>query len=169
MKRTWIIIMSLTTLSLSAEQITKVAVLDYARILTAFYADSGEARRIDEMKQVFAAEVKRLQQEIQALEEEKLNADANGDSKEVLTLESRIQDRKNYYQEYVRVKGNQIQQAAANLESSSSLAKEILRKIQYVAESNGYSLVLKRSDPNILWWSYETDITELVLQRLMNN
>ena len=157
------------TIPLSAEQITKVAVLDYTRILSAFYADSAEARRIDEMKTVFAQEVRRLQDEIQTLEEKKLDAENSGDSRSALDLDSAIQDKKQYYQEYVRVRGNQIQQAAANLGSSNELARDILKEIQYIAESNGYSIVLKRSDPDLLWWSYEVDITDLVLQRLMSS
>ena len=156
------------SIPLGAEQITKVAVLDYTRILSAFYADSAEARRIEEMKTVFAEEVRRLQEEIQSLEERKLEAEDRGNSRDALELDSRIQDKKNYYQEYVRVRGNQIQQSAAGLGSSSELAQEILREIRYVAESNGFSIVLKRSDPNLLWWSYEVDITDLVLQRLMS-
>ncbi len=157
------------TLPLSAEQITKVAVLDYTRILSAFYADSAEARRIDEMKAVFAQEVRRLQEEIQTLEERKLEAENRGNSRDALDIDSTIQDKKQYYQEYVRVRGNQIQQSAANLGSSNELAREILKEIQYIAESNGFSIVLKRSDPDLLWWSYEVDITDLVLQRLMSS
>lgn len=157
------------TMPLGAEQITKVAILDYTRILSAFYADSSEARRIEEMKTVFAEEVRRLQVEIQDLEERKLEAENRGNSRDALDLDSRIQDKKQYYQEYVRVRGNQIQQSSVNLGSSSELAREILREIQYVAESNGFSIVLKRSDPNLLWWSYEVDITDLVLQRLMSS
>ena len=155
------------TVSLGAEQITKVAVLDYARILTSFYADSAESRRIGAMKTGFAEDVRELQDEIQSLDERRLDAMDRGDSRAALDLETRIQDRKQYYQEFVRVRGNQIQRASAELGSSNKLAREILREIQYVAESNGFSIVLKRSDPNLLWWSYQTDITELVLQRLM--
>ncbi|MDF1567815.1 MAG: OmpH family outer membrane protein [Spirochaetaceae bacterium] len=172
MKRTistiFVILAVLFTSPLGAEQITKVAVLDYTRILSSFYADSAEARHIEELKTVFAEEVRRLQEEIQDLEERKLDAENRGNPRDALELDSVIQDKKRYYQEYVRVRGNQIQQAAADLGSSNALAGEILREIQYVAESNGFSLVLKRSDPNLLWWSYEVDITELVLQRLMS-
>ncbi len=154
---------------LGAEQITKVAVLDYSRILSSFYAESAEARRIEEMKASFADEVRNLQEEIQSLEERKLDAQDEGNSRNALELDSRIQERKSHYQEYVRVRGNQIRLAEANLASSSALAQEILREIQYVAESNGYSIVLKRSDPNLLWWNYEVDITDLVLKRLMGS
>jgi len=154
---------------LGAEQITKVAVLDYARILSAFYVDSAEARRIEKMKEAFANEVRRLQDEIQSLEESKIAAIARGNARDEMNLESKIQEKKQYYQEYVRIKGNQIQQAVAGLGSSSELAREILDKIQFVAETNGFSIVLNRSDPNLLWWSYEVDITELILQQLAKN
>jgi outer membrane protein len=153
----------------AAEQITKVAVLDYSRILSAFYADSAEVRRIEEMKTAFAEEVRRLQDEIQDLEERKLEAENRGDSRSALELDDRIQERKQYFQEYTRVRSSQIQRALSDLASSNALAREILREVQYVAETNGFSLVLKRSDPNLLWWSYETDITELVLERLMTS
>jgi len=153
--------------NLGAEQITKVAVLDYARILSAFYVDSAEARRIESMKKNFANEVRRLQDEIQSLEERKITAMAHGNARDELNLESKIQEKKQYYQEYVRIKGNQIQQAVAGLGSSNELAKEILDTIQLVAESNGFSIVLNRADPNLLWWIYEVDITDLVLQQLI--
>lgn len=154
-------------LPLGAEQITKVAVLDYARILSAFYVDSAEARRIEKMKTNYANEVRKLQDEIQSLEERKITAMIRGNVRDELNLESKIQEKKQYYQEYVRIKGNQIQQAVTNLSSSNELARTILNEIQVVAETNGFSIVLKRSDPNLLWWNYEVDITDLVLQRLM--
>jgi len=152
---------------LGAEQITKVAVLDYARILSTFYVDSAEARRIENLKKNFANEVRKLQDEIQSLEERRITAIARGNVKDELSLDSKIQDKKQYYQEYVRIKGNQIQQAVAGLDSSNEMAKEILDKIQFVAETNGFSIVLNRSDPNLLWWGYEVDITDLVLQQLI--
>ncbi len=155
--------------SLWAEQITKVAVLDYSRILAAFYADSAEVRRIEEMKKAFADEVRRLQDEIQGLEERKLEAENRGDSRAALELDDRIQERKQYFQEYTRVRGNQIQRALTDLSSSNALAQEILKEVQFIAETHGFSIVIKRSDPNLLWWSYETDITELVLERLMGS
>ena len=163
-------VLSLLALApLSAEQITKVAVLDYSRVLSSFYSDSAEVRRIEEMKVAFAEEYRRLQEEIQELEERKMDATDRGDSRTALDLDSRIQERRSYFQEYVRVRGNQIRQAEAGLASSNALAQEILEAIQYVAETNGYSLVLKRSDPNLLWWNYEVDITDQVLKQLMGS
>ena len=151
-----------------SEQITKVAVLDYGRILQEFYADSRQAQEIEDMKANFAEEVRRLQSEIQKLEERKLDAENAGDSRSALQLDSRIQDKKQYYKEYVRVKSAQIQNAVENFSSSDEMGKKLLREIQYVAESNGFSIVLKKSD-NLIWWNYEVDITDLVLERLMNS
>ena len=153
---------------LSAETITKVAVLDYSRILSSYYVDSAEVLRIEEMKKDFAAEIEKLKLEIQSLEQQKLSADDLGDSRKALQLDSQIEDRKQYYRDYIRIRGNQINQASTNLGSSNVMAQEILSVIQYVAETNGFSIVLNRSDPNLLWWGFEVDITELVLKRLMN-
>jgi len=162
------VLAALITVPLSADQITKIAVLDYTKVLSAFYADSAAVRRIEKMKEVFAADVRKMQEEIQSLEEEKLEAENAGKSREALKIDKRIQDKKEYYQDFVRVRGNRIQQSSAKLGANNELAKEILQEIQYVAESRGFSIVLKRSDPDLLWWNYEVDITELVLQRLMS-
>ena len=159
----------LCSLEIGAERITKVAVLDYTRILSSFYSDSAEARRIDQMKQDFADEVRMLQEEIQSLEEEKLDASDRGNSRESLDFDAQIQEKKQYYRDYIRVRGNQIRNAAANLSSSNALAQEILSAIEYVAEVHGYSLVLKRSAEDLLWWDYQIDITEPVLERLMGS
>ena len=152
-----------------AEQITRVAVLDYARILSSFYNNSSETQRIESLKKSFASEVRKIQDDIQKLEEKKLDAEDRGDSIEILELDGQIEDKKQYYREYVRVRGNQIQKAVSNLGSSNAVAEKILDAIQYVAESGGYSVVIKRSDSGLLWWSYSIDITENVLKRLQSD
>ena len=152
-----------------AEQITRVAVLDYARILSSFYNNSSEAQRIESLKKNFASEVREIQDDIQKLEEKKLDAEDSDDSVEILELDRQIEDKKQYYREYVRVRGNQIQKAVSNLSSSNAVAGEILNAIQYVAESGGYSVVIKRSDSGLIWWSYSIDITENVLKRLQGD
>ena len=62
---------------------------------------------------------------------------------------------------------NKINRLRENLQASSSLSAEILQAIEYVAEEEGYAVIYKAQDPNILFFSKDVDITELVIRRLM--
>ena len=141
--------------------------LDYSRILSAFYQDSRAVRELEEMKGQFQEEIDRIQGEISILEERKLNAENNGDNARALELDNQIFEKKKFLRDYVRVKNGQLTELNKNLSQNNTLVREIIEEVEYVAESGGYSIVIKKSDPNLLWWNYEVDITEQVLQRLL--
>ena len=166
-KLTLCLVLGLLALPLFSEAITKVAVLDYSRILSAFYQDSRAVRELEEMKSQFQEEIDRIQGEISILEERKLNAENNGDNARALELDNQIFEKKKFLRDYVRVKNGQLTELNKNLSQNNTLVKEIIEEVEYVAESGGYSIVIKKSDPNLLWWNYEVDITEQVLQRLL--
>ena len=170
MKKTAILLMIIlgSLVNLPAENITKVAVLDYSRILSAFYKDSQAVRELEELKQSFQEESQKIQEEIKILEARKLDAENDGNTSRALELDNEIFKKKNYLRDYIRVKNAQLTEMNKSLSQNMTLVKEINEEIQYVAESNGFSLVFKKSDPNLLWWNYEVDITDQVLQRLMN-
>ena len=170
MKRTVIVLMiffaGLT--AVTAETITKVAVLDYSRILSAFYKDSQAVRELEELKAQFQEESQKIQDEIKILDARKLDAENNGNNARALEIDNEIFKKKNYLRDYIRVKNAQLAEMNKSLSQNMTLVNEINEEIQYVAESNGYSLVFKKSDPSLLWWNYEVDITDQVLQRLMS-
>jgi outer membrane protein len=151
------------------ETITRVAVVDLARIFTQYFRESQAVRELERMNQRVEEEVEAIREEIRQLEEQKIEAENDGDEREALRLDNEIFRKKEYLREYVRVKGNQLSQMRQNLASNSSFYQEVVAEIQYVAENEGYSLVI-RSDgrSELLWWTQEVDITELVLQRLAN-
>ncbi|QEN07657.1 OmpH family outer membrane protein [Oceanispirochaeta crateris] len=164
---TLIVLLSIAVIPVFSDTITKVAVLDYSRILSAFYKDSQAVRELEEMKSQFQQEIDKIQGEISILEERKLNAENSGNNSKALELDNQIFEKKKFMRDYIRVKNSQLTELNKNLSQNNSLVKEIIEEVKYVAESGGYSIVLKKSDPNLLWWNYEVDITEQVLQRLM--
>ena len=170
MKKTAVLLIMLTAVlgTLVAENITKVAVLDYSRILSAFYKDSQAVRELEELKQQFQEESQKIQDEIKILEARKLDAENDGNNAKALELDNEIFKKKNYLRDYIRVKNAQLSEMNKTLSQNMTLVNEINEEIQYVAESSGFSLVFKKSDPNLLWWNYEVDITDQVLQRLMS-
>ena len=165
---TILVLAALAIVPVGAEQITRVAVLDYSRILSAFYKDSQAVRELEQLKESYQEEIRRMTREITSLEDRKLEAENAGDESTALRLDNEIFQKKEYLREYIRVKGAQLSDMSNRLNQNLTLVNEILEEIQYVAESEGYSIVLKKSDPSLLWWNYEVDITEQVLQRLMS-
>lgn len=151
------------------ETITRVAVVDLSRIFTHYFRESQAVRELERTNQRVEEEVDAIRDEIRRMEEQKIEAENDGDEREALRLDNEIFRKKEYLREYVRVKGNQLRQMRENLAGSSSFYQEVVAEIQYVAENEGYSLVV-RSDGHseLLWWTQEVDITELVLQRLAN-
>jgi outer membrane protein len=164
-----LLIISLTGVgAVTAEEITKVAVLDYSRILSAFYKDSRAVRELEELKAQFQEESEKIQDEIKMLEARKLDAENDGNNSRALELDNEIFKKKNYLRDYIRVKNAQLTEMNKNLSQNMTLVSEINEEIQYVAESKGFSLVFKKSDPSLLWWNYEVDITDQVIDRLVN-
>lgn len=161
------LILTLISLPVFSDTITKVAVLDYSKILSAFYKDSQAVRELEEMKTQFQQEIERIQNEVSILEERKLNAENNGNTSKALELDNQIFEKKKFLRDYIRVKNSQLTELNKSLSQNNDLVREIREEVEFIAESSGYSLVIKKSDPNLLWWSYEVDITEQVLQRLL--
>jgi len=165
-RSTALIVLLFTGFLVYADQITKVAVIDYSSILSTFYRDSKAVRELEEKKKEYQEEIIRYNSEIIDLEDRKLNAESRGDDNQALDLDNEIFRKKEFLREYIRVKGAQLAGQNRTLSQNLTLVNEILDVIQYIAEKNGYSLVLKRSDPNLIWWNFEVDITEEVLDEL---
>ncbi len=148
--------------------ITRVAVLDFDKVLSTFYQDSKALRNLEKYRENVQKEISSLQEEILNLEERKLKAEQDDDKKMALRLDQQVYDKKTYLSEYVRVQNQRLADMSKNLSTNNSLVRDVIREIELAAEAGGYSLVLKKSDPNLLWWSYEVDITDEVIKRLIN-
>ena len=155
---------------LAAQQITKVGICDFTRVLSTAYKESKAYRDYDAAKNDFIKEVAATTRDITDLENQKLDADKAGNQDLSLSLEKKIADRKAYLENYRRVKSAILQQQADRLLSGPVL-KEIMDVVNYVAEQDGYALVL-RSDGDfgsaILYRIMEIDITDKVIKELFN-
>ncbi|MBN2657702.1 MAG: OmpH family outer membrane protein [Spirochaetales bacterium] len=154
--------------NLIASQITKVGVIDRTRILQTFYAESKGVRELETMKEQIQQELVRLNDEIKMYEERKLAAENKGDESEALRLDNIIFDKKQYMQDYYRTKNNQLAERQKNLYQDREFAQELLEQIEFVALSQGCSIVIDISTPGLYWHSEEVDITNMVLERLQS-
>ena len=157
-------------LPVAAQQVTKVGVCDFMRVLSSAYKESKAYRDYDAARQDYAKEITATTRDITDLENQKLDADKAGNKDLSLALEKKIADRQAYLDNYRRVKLTILQQQADKLLSGPVL-KEIMDVVNYVAEGDGYALVV-RSDGDygsgILYRIMEIDITDKVIKELFN-
>ncbi|MDC7221460.1 MAG: OmpH family outer membrane protein [Spirochaetales bacterium] len=151
---------------LFSQQITRLAVVDYSRLLSVYYQDSRKIKEVTDFENEIIEELAAIADEIAELEEKRIDAQKEGDQNAVLSYDEMIEQKKKYQQDYLRVKKTQLNNMKEKYASSLSMTTEIYDAIAFVAESQGYSLVMKKSDPDLVWWSPEVDITDAVLNRL---
>ena len=154
----------------AAQQVTKVGICDFTKVLSTAYRESKTVRDWEAAKADYQKEVSATSKEITDLESQKLDADKAGNRELSLSLEKKIADRKQYLDNYRRVRGQVLQQQAEKA-LTAQVVRDILSAINLVAEQEGMSLVF-RSDgtygESIIFRLPEIDITEKVIKELFS-
>jgi outer membrane protein len=161
-----IMIAAFIPMAASAAKLTKVAVVDLSRIVSDFFQESSAWREIEQLREKKENTVEQRKEELNRLKQRKLEAQDEGKENLVLQLEEEIRKKEEYLKEYNRIMSQRIESKRNNLLTSSDFSKEIIRAVEYVAEQEGFSIVLRKKDPNIVYYNYEVDITEKVLEYL---
>jgi len=151
---------------LVAEPLIKVGIIDLNRIMSTYFRDSAAMRDYNAMVATFQADITKMQSDIAALEAKKVEAAKRGEDETALSLDKQIFDKKQFLQDYYKVKKSQLDDYYRKLTESSGFLNEILSEINFISESQGYSIILKSDDPYLVFYTKEADITDLVLQRL---
>lgn len=149
-----------------AAKLTMVGVVDLTKIVSDYFQESSAWREIDQMIEKTEQTIEEQREAINQLEQQKLEAQEQSNDKKVLQLEEEIRNKQEYLKEYNRIMSERIETKKSNLLTSSDFSKEILRAVEYVAEHEGFSIVLRKKDPNILYYNYEVEITDKVLEYL---
>ncbi|GHT63078.1 outer membrane protein [Spirochaetia bacterium] len=163
---TVLMISSLGT-ALYAQQLTRFAVVDLPKVYTAFFRDSRAVREFEERSARVQTEIDRMTAEIQRLRSSHLDAQARGDQTQALRLENEIYRKSEYLKEYFQVKTAELEDQKNKLTQSGSFLDQVYDEIRFIAESEGYSMVLNLKEKNgILWYSPTVDITDKLIQNL---
>jgi outer membrane protein len=153
--------------SLHAQQLTRFAVVDLSRVYTSFFQDSRAVRDFEEQSARVQAEINRMTAEIQELRNSQVNAEARGDREQALRLQNEIYRKSEFLKEYFQVKTAELEDRKSRLAQSSSFLEQVYDEIRYIAESEGYSMVLNlKENTGILWYSPTVDITDKLIQNL---
>jgi len=149
-----------------AQQLTRFAVVDLPKVYVAFFRESRAVRDFEERSARVQADIDRMTNEIQTLRINHVNAQAQGNYEQALRIENDINRRSDFLKEYYRTKTAELETLKARLARSSSFQEQVYDEIRFIAESEGYSMVLNlKENTGILWYSPTVDITD----RLINN
>lgn len=166
MKRTVFVLLlaGLVSGSVFAEQLSKIAVVDVGRILKSYYRESSGLREYDSIRNDMNKGLARIQEGIDDLNLRISEAEASGE--ETARLKEDLEKQTAYKQEYFKNMSSKLSAKESDLQLNSRFYSVLYKAIQYVAESEGYSLVLKTSDADLVWYHTEIDITDKVIARV---
>ena len=150
-----------------AQQITRFAVVDLPKVYVAFFRESRAVRDFEERSARVQSEIDRMTSEIQNLRISQVNAQAQGNQEQALRLEADILRRSDFLKEYYRTKTAELETLKNRLSRSSSFQEQVYDEIRFIAESEGYSMVLNlKENTGILWYSPTVDITDKLINNL---
>jgi outer membrane protein len=154
--------------AVEAQQITRFAVVDLPRVYMAFFMESRAVRDFEARSARVQADIDRMTNEIQTLRVNMVNAQAAGNQDQALRLEAEVNRRSDFLREFHRTRTAELQTQKARLTQSDAFLGQIYDEIRFIAESEGFSMVLNLNDNNgIVWFSPTVDITDRLIGNLM--
>jgi len=166
LKRILFFLLLNVTCVLYSQQLTRFAIVDLPKVYIAFFRDSRPVREYEERVARVQNEVDRRTREILDMRGRHSDAVLRGDQAEANRLDAQIYRQSealgNYYQTQMSI----LEDQKRNLTQSGSFMDQVYDEIRYIAETEGYSVVMNLSEnKGIVWFSPTVDITD----RLINN
>lgn len=152
---------------LYAQQLTRFAVVDLPKVYVAFFRDSRPVREFEERSTKVQAEIDKRTKDILDLRGKHSDAVTRGDQTEANRLETQIYRMSEALNDYYQTQTAILEDQRKRLMQSGSFLEQVNDEIRYIAESEGYSIVLNLSDnKGIIWFSPTVDITDRLIQNL---
>jgi outer membrane protein len=152
------------------EQITRVGLLDIEKVYSIYFRESRAVKELQDKRAEIQRDLGRIDEEIQVLENQKLQAEGDRNADLALKLDSDIFKKKQYREDYRRLKMDQLRKLSERISLSDAFLDELVSAIQFVAESEGFSIVLNKSgqfEQFFFFYTKEVDITDKVIQELV--
>jgi outer membrane protein len=157
----------LSVLPLGAQQITRFAVVDLAKVWSEFQNDSRQIREWETASARVQAEVDKRTAELQDLAGRKAEAELSGDGAKANSLEAELNKKTEALKVYYETETKKLEDRKTRFSGQSDFVSKVYNELRIVAESEGYSMVLNiRDNKDILWYSQAIDITAKVIANL---
>ncbi|MDR0877507.1 MAG: OmpH family outer membrane protein [Treponema sp.] len=163
------VLLSALALSAEAQQLTRFAVVDLPKVYVAFFRDSRAVRDFEERSARVQREIDRMTQEIQDLRSRQADAVLQGNEDQSIRLDNDIYRKSEFLKDYYKLKTSELEDQKKKLTQSGAFLEQVYDEIRYIAESEGYSMVLNlKENTGILWYSPTVDITDKLIQNLLD-
>lgn len=150
-----------------AQQITRFGVVDTSRVYSAYFRNSASVRNYESKKAEFQNEINKRTEEIQQLQQQKVDYQNAGNDSGALRVDADITKKTDYLTEYTNAKNVELESIKKSLQNSDAFYKKLYSTLDKIAESEGYSMILSLQQANaILWYSPSVDITDKVITEL---
>ncbi len=164
-------VIALTALTLAAtdataKQIPRVGIVDLQRVTTTYFRESAALRSFEDERDRVQRERTRLEAEIFDLEARKVAAEQADNNAQALRIDEQLFDKRQHLRNYLTVKNRQLAEMVSRLAESDEFLTEMTTAIEFVAESEGYSIILNKDNDLFLFFVPEVDITDLVIAEL---
>ena len=146
-----------------AEQITKVGVVDLSKVFNSYSKDSSGGRELNDYWMETDAQLGKITKEITELQVLREQAKKDNDERAVLDYDKQISEKRDYQRDYYRYRKLEYDKKYDSLMKSSGFYSEMLKIIEFIAVRDSYSLILKSSDPSLMYYSKNVDITQDVI------
>ncbi len=150
----------------SAEQLTTVGIVDINRVYNSFYRDSQSVRDLERLRGEYQEEINEYIQELESLRDRRFRAEQLNNTRLAENLDDEIAQLQTFLEDLTRRRRAQLESRQGDLLSDEFL-QQLQEAIQFVAESEGYTVVLRTDTPGLQWWSSEVEISDVVLERLI--
>ena len=149
------------------QQIPKIGIIDYSRIVQKMMPNMDQLQEIKNIKQAIDDETEAIEKEIAALEKEREDIAAKSHYSDATDeIDEQITSLRYYLQQFTEEKNQELNEKRTLIPDTAEVISKIVNQIQYVAESEGYSIIFDSKDKNIIWWTHSVDITDLVMRKL---
>jgi outer membrane protein len=157
---------------LAAQQMTRIAVLDLQKVIASYPRDSGALKAFEQNKAQVQAEIYVQGAEINKLQAQRAALEGSGDKAGAQRLDGEISRKTEALREYVKVKKAELDEQYRKLPVADSFTQAVMKLIETIAVSNGYSIVLNLSSADsvmsgFIWYSPEINVTDEVIQALV--
>ena len=168
-KRILVLLLLGISAALYAQQMTRFAVVDLPRVYLAFFQESRAVRDFETKSARVQSDIDRLTREIQDLRTRHADAILRNDDTEILRLENLIYRRSEYLRDFYQTRTAELENEKRRLMQSGSFLAQIHDEIRYIAESEGYTMVIDlKANTGILWYSNTIDITDKLINNLLS-
>lgn len=150
----------------TSQQLATVGIVNINQVYNSFYRDSQSVRDLERLRRQYQQEINEQVNELESLRDRRLSAQEMGNERRVEQLDDQIIELQRFLEDLTRRRRQQLEARQQQLLSDDFLQR-LQSAIQYVAETSGYSMVVRSDFDGLQWWSSEVDISEQVLQRLI--